>query len=99
MAKRKISWPIVMGIPGSLGALIALWILLGFPTLATSSDIQRLDRKQADTAVEVYSTKQRSLLVIAPPSGTVAHDAWQQELKTAGEQLKRAEDRKIELSK
>jgi hypothetical protein len=52
-----------------------------------------------DTAIEVYRTKQRSLLVIAPAPGTVAHDAWQKELDSAGDQLKRAEDRKIELSK
>lgn len=94
-----INWPIALSVPGSIGAAIALWILLGFPTLATSSDIQRLDRRQADTAVDVYSTKQRSLLVIAPLPGTVAHDAWKQELDTASRQLKAAEDRKIELSK
>ena len=72
---------------------------MGFPTLATSGDIQRLDRKQADTAIDVYSTKQRSLLVIAPPANTTAHEAWKVELETARRQLEAAEKRKIELSK
>lgn len=97
----KINWAIVMGVPGSIGALIALWILLGFPTLATSSDIQKLDRRQADTAVEVYQTKVRSTILNAPPATANAQTQrlYEEELNQARSQLKRAEERKIELSK
>jgi len=66
--KKKINWGLIMGIPGSIGALIALWILLGFPTLATSSDVQKLDRRQVDTAVEVYQSKVRGTILNAPAS-------------------------------
>lgn len=90
-----------MGIPGSLGALIALWILLGFPTVATSSDIQRLDRRQADTAVEVYQNKTRNIILNAPAPTANAQTQrlYEDELNQARSQLKRAEDRKIELSR
>ena len=90
-----------MGIPGSIGALIALWILLGFPTLATSGDIQRLDRHQAETAVEVYQSKLRGTILNAPaPAATPqTQRLYEEELSQARSQLKRAEDRKIELSK
>lgn len=88
-----------MGIPGSIGALIALWILLGFPTLATSTDIKRLDRAQAETAVEVYDRKVRAYLTSTPPSDPVHRQIWDEELRRAREQLKSAEDRKIQLSR
>ena len=90
-----------MGIPGSIGALIALWILLGFPTLATSSDIQRLDRHQAETAVEVYQGKLNNSILNAPaPTATPqTQRLYEEELNHVRSQLKGAEDRKIELSK
>lgn len=96
-----INWPIVVSIPGGIGALIALWILLGFPTLATSSDIQKLDRRQVETAVEVYQNKTRSIILNAPaPTATPqTQRLFEEELSQARGQLKRAEDRKIELSK
>lgn len=84
---------------GAMAAIAALWAAIGGPLPATSADVRRLDSKQADIATEVYSTKLRSLLVIAPPPNTAAHQAWQEELNRARDQLKRAEDRKIELSK
>jgi hypothetical protein len=95
-----IKWVIRIGsAAGALAAIMTLWVALGFPTLATGSDIKRLDRGQADIAVETYNAKLRGLLVIAPPAGTPAHDAWEEDLKNAREQIKRAEDRKIELGK
>lgn len=95
----QINWPIVMGVPGSIGALIALWILLGFPTLATSSDIQRLDRRQAIDAVEVYDNKLRRYLAISPPVDPVARQNWDEEVRRSKQQLDEAEKRRIELSK
>jgi len=89
----------VGGIAGALAAIFGLWVTIGGPTIATGTDIKRLDRQQAETATEVYSTKLRSLIIIAPPANTAAHQAWQEELARARDQLKRAEDRKIELSK
>lgn len=96
-----INWPIVMGVPGSIGALIALWILLGFPTLATSGDIRMLDRRQIETAVEVYQNKTRSIILNAPAASATPQTQrlFEEELAQARSQLKRAEDRKIELSK
>lgn len=96
-----INWPLLMGIPGSLGAFLALWIFLGFPTLATSSDIQRLDRRQVETAVEVYQNKTRSIILNAPAptANSQTQRLYEEELNQARTQLKRAEDRKIELSK
>lgn len=80
---------------GALTAILALWATLGGPIPAWSGDIRRLDRQQAEVAVETYSTKMRSLLVIAPPQNTPAHQVWQEELNRARDQLKRAEERKI----
>jgi hypothetical protein len=95
-----IKWLIRAGATaGALSALGVLWISLGFPTLATGSDIKRLDRTQAEHAVELYNAKLRTLLVIAPPANTPAAKAWEEELRQAREQVKRAEDRKIELGK
>ena len=93
-------WLVGIGsVAGAIMAIGTLWITLGFPTLATGSDIKRLDRGQAEIAVETYNAKLRSLLVIAPPEGSAAHRAWQEDLKNARDQIKRSEDRKIELGK
>ena len=86
---------------GAAGAMMAIvaaatW---GGGFLAWSGDIKRLDRQQAETAVETYSNKIRGLIVITPPAGSPSHEAWKEELNRARDQLKRAEDRKIELSK
>lgn len=98
--KQIVRWLKITGsIAGALTAIGALWITLGFPTIATSSDIKRLDRQQADTAIDIYQTKLRSLLVVSPSTGTAAYKAWEEELNQARDQLKRAEDRKIDLSK
>ena len=90
-----------MGIPGSVGAFIALWILLGFPTLATSGDIQKLNRVQADIAVDVYQGKLRGTILNAPPptANSQTQRLYEEELNQARSQLKRAEDRKIDLSR
>ena len=87
------------GIAGAITAIGALWATIGGPLPATSADIKRLDRSQADVATEVYQTKLRSLLAVSPPEGTAAHEAWKEELSHTRDQIKRAEDRKIELSK
>ncbi len=98
--KQYIKTIITLGsAAGAIMAIAAFWASFGFPTLATGSDIKRLDRVQAEAAVEIYQTKTRSLLVISPPDGTPAYNAWKEELNHARDQLKRAEDRKIELAK
>lgn len=86
-------------VSGAIAAIVAIWMAIGGPMLATSADIHRLDRQQADTAAEVYQTKLRSLLAISPAPNTTAHQAWEEELAHTRDQIKRAEDRKIELSK
>ncbi len=97
--RSRFDWIKWLALPGALVALIALWQALGLPTPALSTDIQRLDRQQADVAVQMYQTKLRSLLAIVPPSDGPAKSAWTEELSQTRDQLKRAEDRKIELSK
>jgi len=93
-------WLISLGsIAGAIAAIIALWLTFGGPTIATSADIKRLDRQQADIAIEIYQTKLRSLLSLSPAQDTPAYSAWQEELAQTRDQIKRAEDRKLELAK
>lgn len=94
-----MNWPIIMGVPGSVGALVGLWILLGFPTFATSSDIRRLDRHQAEVAVEVFDNKLRRYLAQQPPADPAARQNWDEEVRRAKGQLDAAEQRRIELGK
>jgi hypothetical protein len=75
------------------------WSTVGCSGWTNSADIKRLDRQQTETAIDVYNTKLRSLLVIAPAENTPAYQAWKEEFDQTREQIKRAEDRKIELSK
>ena len=88
-----------VGVPGAILAVIGIWGALGWPTTATSNDIHRLDRQQSETAIEVYDRKVRGYLSSAPPADPVNRQIWEEDLRRARDQLKRAEDRKIELSK
>lgn len=79
---------------GAIATLLAQFDLMP----AFSGDIKTLDRKQTNTAVEVYQNKVRSLLLLPEPEGPVRRRIWQEELNHARRQLEAAEDRKIELS-
>lgn len=99
-AKRKRAlfvWLTKWG--GALLLAVTLWGALGFPKPAMSGDIARLDRSQADQAIEIFNTKMRSLLAIAPPKETASRRAWEEELATTRQQLNQAQSRKLELSK
>ena len=86
---------------GAIAAIVGLWITLGLDRPAWSSDIQRLDRHQAETAVEIYQSKVRGTILNAPARGATPQTQrlYEEELNQARTQLKHAEDRKIELSK
>lgn len=110
MAKRPAKRPLnkyvrsliqVGAVCAALVAIAGAWHLFEIPTLAWSSDIQKLNRNQAETAVEVYQSKLRGTVLNAPAPGATpqTHRLYEEELNQARTQLKRAEDRKIELSK
>jgi hypothetical protein len=82
-------------------ALVSLYVMLGGPLPATSGDIKRLDRNQAEQAVELYQNKVNSLILLAPgASGNEQQRAaWQEQYARAKRELEAAENRKIELSK
>jgi len=88
-----------LGVPAALLACLGLWLALGGGTIATGSDIKRLDRQQSETAIEVYDRKVRGYLANPAPADPVNRQIWEEDLRRARDQLKRAEDRKIELSK
>jgi hypothetical protein len=85
-------------VAGSLTAIITCWRTLDLPIPAFAGDIEQLDRKQAETAVEVYSNKVRSYLTQPAPDNPVQKRIWQEELSKARRQLEAAEERRIELS-
>jgi len=84
---------------GALVSLAALWHLLDFPTPAWSTDIQKLNRRAADTAVDLYQSNVRSLLAIQPPTDPSAKLKWEEELRQARQKLDASQTRVIELSK
>ncbi|HTQ99851.1 MAG TPA: hypothetical protein VMH83_07670 [Candidatus Acidoferrum sp.] len=84
---------------GSLTALVGLWHLLGMPTPAWSSDIQKLNLHQSEMAIDIYNSRVRGLLATAPPADPVAKQSWDEELRQARQKLDDAEKRRIELSK
>lgn len=86
-------------IGGSITAIMAGWKSIGFPTLATGMDIQRLDRQQAETAVETYQNKIFRYLLIPEPTEPVQRQFLREELEKARRQLDAAEKRKFELSR
>ena len=93
-------WGVIMGIPAFIGTAVALWISLGFPTIATSADIQRLDRQGAEIAVQSYQNALNNLIATTPPEGAPAPQlrAWQQQYDLMRDALNRAIQRKSELT-
>lgn len=94
-------WKVLMGVPATLLATIALWGVLGFPTFATSAELKRVERGQAEIAVQTYQNNVNSLIATTPPDNAppAQKHAWQQQFDQARDALKRAIDSKIELSK
>lgn len=82
-------------------ALTAIGVVLAYLStfIAWSSDVRRLDRHQADQAVEIYDSKVRRYLAVPPPADPVANQNWSEELRRSRSQLDAAEKRRIELSK
>lgn len=88
------------GAAGAIVAIAAAWHLFGAPVPAWSSDIRKLDARQAETAIDVYSKAVRDDTILMeqitkPQSRAVI----QERLEYFKNQLKNARDRKIELSK
>lgn len=94
-----MDWIKFASIPGAVLAVVGVWGALGFPTVATSSDVRRLDRGQAAVAVEVFDSKLRRYLAAPPPTDPVTRQIWDEEIRRSRQQLDDAEKRRIELSK
>lgn len=95
-------WIVSTGaLAGAITAILALWVYLGFPRLATSADIQRLNASQAEMAVDLYQREVRDALITrstvkADPATQALVD---QNLNAARDKLKAAQDRKLELAR
>ena len=86
-------------IPAAILAIITLWGVLGFPKPATSLDVMRLDKGQAEIASELYQAKVRGIIVTPKPTQEPNATLWQEELDAAKRQRDAAEKRRIELTK
>jgi len=85
---------------GAIGVIIGALIAIGLPMPATSQDIKRLDKSQADIAVDMYQRDVRDSIILR---GTVSDPTTQklieQNLREAQEKLSAAQARKLELAK
>jgi hypothetical protein len=85
---------------GALTAMAAMWVSIGGPRLATSQDIQKLDRKQTETAVDLYAKDVRDAIILrGAVQDTTTRQLIDENLRDAQEKLKAAQQRKIELSR
>lgn len=50
-------WTALGAVVATLGGIAGLWITLGLPTVAFSTDIERLDRSQLEVAITVYENQ------------------------------------------
>lgn len=104
-SRWKDSWIADKGlaIPAAVLAIIGLWVTFGFPTLATSSDINRLDRNQAAQAVELYQASIRSLMILSPQiaisNDGYAKAAHEEEMRRTRDKLQQAERQLLRVSK
>lgn len=88
------------GVATAIGAMIALYVMVGGVTLATSADIKRLDRAQVDGAIDFYrkAVRDSTLLKGAVPQDDInTQRLIDEDLAESRDNLKRLLDRKIEL--
>ena len=94
---------ILKNVGAALGAIVAIigaWVGIGGPLPATSQDIKQLDRKQTETAVDLYSKDVRdSILLRNTVQDPTTQKLVDENLREAQEKLRAAQTRKIELSK
>lgn len=85
---------------GALTAITTAWITIGGPVPALSTDLRRLDRKQTETAVDLYAKDVRDAIILR---GAVKDETTRrlidENLREAQEKLRAAQERKIELSR
>lgn len=91
------------GIATALVTIAGAWTFFGFPVPASSQDIRRLDRQQAEIAIEVYQQAARDALLALTDQkirdNDTARTIVEQDLERFRAQLGAARSRVIELSK
>lgn len=90
-----------MGIPATALATGTIWLALGFPTVATSDDIRRVERSSAEIAVQTYQNAINNLIANTPPRDAppAQQQAWQQQFNLFNKALDRSIEQKVQLSK
>ncbi len=88
------------GLAAAIASIVGLWVLIGFPTIATSDDLKKLNQEQVETGIQVYQNKLR-FFFLAPPKedDPVARRFWEEDIAKTRRQLQRYEQRKIEAVK
>jgi hypothetical protein len=96
----KWNWNFLF-IPGALVAVATLWLALGLPRVAWSTDIKQLSVEQTNIVIDFATEKiQRAIAnTPAPTASPQQQEAWKEELEHAKVQRTQAEQRKLELSK
>jgi len=99
--QRIVKWIIQGGsVSGALVAIVAAWHLFEMPSVAWSSDIKKLNVQQTDHALDFYSKAVRDDTILRSQiSDPTTRALIDQRMNEAQDKLKRAQDRKIELSK
>lgn len=100
VSTRAKAWT---AIATALTAAAAAWVSLGFPVPASSEDIRRLDRQQAEQAIEIYQRAVRDgVIALTNPEITasaVARTIVEQQLEKDKAKLDAARERSIELTR
>lgn len=87
-------------VAGALIAIGAAWHQFGGDTIAWSSDIRRLDARQTESAIDVYSKAVRDDTILRNQiNDAVTRALIDQRLKESLDKLNAAQQRKIELGK
>ena len=87
-------------VAGAVVALVAAWHLFNMPTPAWSSDIQKLNIQQTEHALDFYSKAVRDDTILRSQiTDTTTRALIDQRMQEAQDKLRRAQERKIELTK